>query len=153
MTTAHSKRTATVLFTDLVGSTELLSRLGEPAYDELRRAHFGALGQAVDQAGGEQVKGLGDGVLAVFGSAAAAVDCAVAIQQAVDLRSRTSIPLAVRVGVALGDVSFEGGDVYGTALVEAARLVAAAQGGQILATAVVRTVAGGHSDALFVDVG
>ena len=144
---------AAVLFTDLVGSTELLSRLGEAAFDEMRRAHFSALARALDQSGGEQVKGTGDGVLAVFGSAAAAVNCAMAIQQAVDLQGRTSVPLAVRVGIALGDVSFEDGDVHGTPVVEAARLVAAAQGGQILSTTMVRGVAGGRSAAVFTDVG
>jgi class 3 adenylate cyclase len=66
----------TVLFTDLVGSTELLSRLGETAFDELRRAHFSALRKAIDRHGGEEIKTLGDGILAVFSSAAEAVNIA-----------------------------------------------------------------------------
>ncbi|HKC78154.1 MAG TPA: adenylate/guanylate cyclase domain-containing protein, partial [Gaiellaceae bacterium] len=112
-------QTTAVLFTDLVGSTELASRLGEAAYDDVRRNHFAALRRAVDEAGGQQVKGTGDGILAVFGSAVAAIDCSVAMQQAVDLGAREAVPLEVRVGVALGDVCFEDGDVYGTAVVEA----------------------------------
>jgi class 3 adenylate cyclase len=72
-------RTAAVLFTDLVGSTQLLSRLGEAAYDELRRAHFTVLRYAIGRVGGWEVKGLGDGVLGVFHSATAALDCAVAM--------------------------------------------------------------------------
>jgi class 3 adenylate cyclase len=149
----RSQRIAAVLFTDLVGSTELLSRLGEAAYDEVRRAHFGALRRAFEEWGGEEVKGLGDGLLAVFGSAAAALDCAIVIQQAVELDARSATPLAVRVGIALGDVTFEEGDVYGTAVVEAARLVAVATGGQILATALVRAAAGGRCRATFDDLG
>jgi class 3 adenylate cyclase len=146
--------TATVLFTDIVSSTELLSRLGEAAFDGLRRAHFAALREAITRARGTEVKTTGDGLLATFPSAADAIGCAVRMQQAVEVHSRTvGIPLAIRVGLALGDVCFEDGDVFGTPLVEAARLVAAAGAGQILATAVVRLVAGGRSTANFTDLG
>jgi len=145
---------AAVLFTDLVGSTELLSRLGEAAFDGLRRAHFAALREAIGRSGGAEVKTTGDGLLATFSSAADAVVCAVAMQQAVDVHRRTAgIPLDVRVGVSVGDVVFEEGDVFGTPVVEAARLVAIARGGQILTSAVVRVVAGGRSTASFTDVG
>ena len=145
---------AAVLFTDLVGSTELLSRLGEAAFDGLRRAHFAALREAIGRSGGAEVKGTGDGVLATFSSAADAVGCAVGMQQAVEVHARTAgVPLAMRIGVSLGDISFEDGDVYGTPVVEAARLVAAARGGQILASAVVRLVAGGRCAAMFTDLG
>ena len=144
----------TILFTDLVGSTELLSRLGESAFDEVRRGHFSALRKAINHHGGEEIKTLGDGVLAVFGSAAEAVKCAVAMQQAVggQLPSRAT-PLAIRIGLAVGDVTFEEDDVFGAPVVEAARLVSAAGDGQILATAVVRAVGGGRSGASFTDLG
>jgi class 3 adenylate cyclase len=145
---------ACVLFTDLVGSTELLSSLGEAAFDDLRRAHFAALRVAINKTGGTEVKTLGDGVLATFPSAAAGVEAAVAIQQATDRQARTGpAHLAVRVGLALGDVSFEDTDVFGTPVVEAARLVDAARPGQILASAVVRAVAGGRTAAHFTDSG
>jgi class 3 adenylate cyclase/tetratricopeptide (TPR) repeat protein len=143
-----------VLFTDLVGSTDLMTQVGEPAFDKLRRAHFAALRAAIARTGGDEIKTTGDGVMVVFGSAAEAVDCAVAMQQAVDRQARTSTaPLAMRVGVALGDVTFEDDDVFGTPVVEAARLVAAARNGQILATSVVQVVAGGRTAAFFVDLG
>jgi class 3 adenylate cyclase/DNA polymerase III delta prime subunit len=148
-----SSGTATVLFTDLVGSTELLTRFGADAFDKLRRSHFAALRTALARHGGEEIKTLGDGILAVFGSATAAVNCAVAMQQAVSRQDRAgSAPLAVRVGLGLGDVTFEEGDVFGAPVVEAARLVAIAEGGQVLATAVVRAAAG-RSEATFVDRG
>src|SRR4029077_16068757 len=154
MATAGRGRMAAVLFTDLVGSTELLSRLGEAAFDGLRRAHFAALRDAIGRSGGAEVKTTGDGLLATFPSAADALGCAVSMQQAVDVHTRTvGVPLAIRVGVSVGDVSFEDGDVFGTPVVEAARLVAAARGGQILATSVVRAIAGGRSDARFADMG
>jgi class 3 adenylate cyclase/tetratricopeptide (TPR) repeat protein len=142
-----------VLFTDLVGSTELLTRLGEEAFDDLRRAHFVSLQDAIGRALGQQIKTLGDGVLAAFDSAAHAVDCAVAMQQAVDQQARASrVTLALRVGIALGDVSFEEGDVFGSPVVEAARLVASAESGQILVTRVVQAVAGRRCRASFTDV-
>jgi class 3 adenylate cyclase len=53
--------TATVLFTDPVGSTELMSRMGEVAFDELRQAHFAALRSAIEKVGGEEIKRTGDG--------------------------------------------------------------------------------------------
>jgi class 3 adenylate cyclase len=71
--TAHSNRTATVLFTDLVGSTELLSRLGESSFDGLRRARFAALRTTIEATGGVEVKATGDGLLATFSSAADAL--------------------------------------------------------------------------------
>ena len=65
-----SAGTATVLFTDLVGSTELRSRLGDVAADQVRRAHDQILGAAVTDHGGTVVKGLGDGLMASFTAAA-----------------------------------------------------------------------------------
>ena len=147
--------TATVLFTDLAGSTELMSRLGQSAFDDVRRAHFAALRKAIQRNGGEEVKTLGDGVLAVFGSAADAAECAVAMQQAAQRQAAAvPAPLAIRVGIGLGDVRFEEGDVFGTPVVEAARLVEVARPGQILATAIVQVVAGGRAGGvLFDDIG
>jgi class 3 adenylate cyclase/tetratricopeptide (TPR) repeat protein len=145
---------ACVLFTDLVGSTALMAALGEEVFDELRRAHFVGLQKALATHGGTQVKSTGDGIMATFGSAVDAVACAVAMQQATACQAQTgSAALAIRVGLSLGEVTFEEADVYGVPVVEAARLVAVAKGGQILTTAVVRTVAGNRSDACFADLG
>jgi len=90
-----------VLFSDLEGSTELLSQLGEAAFDKVRRAHFEALRRAIERTGGEEVTTLGDGVPATFGSAADAVACAVSMQQAVDgrVRRQTRPDLAIVVTV------------------------------------------------------
>jgi len=152
--TPRTGGTATVLFTDLAGSTELMTRLGDLAYDELRGQHFARLRHVLSAHGGVEVKNTGDGILATFGSAADAVRATVAIQQANDGHARAAgLALSVRVGVALGDVTFEDGDVFGTPVVEAARLVAAADSGQILCTAVTRLVAGSRSAATFTDLG
>jgi DNA polymerase III delta prime subunit len=132
-----------------------MSRLGQSAFDDVRRAHFAAMRKNIQRNGGEEVKTLGDGVLAVFGSAADAAECAVAMQQAVQRQAVViQAPLAIRIGMGLGDVRFEEGDVFGTPVIEAARLVEAAQPGQVLATAVVQMVAGGRAGGVrFADIG
>lgn len=66
---ASTVSTVTVLFTDLVGSTEMLARLGDEAADRLRRAHFVALREVAGKHGGREVKSLGDGLMLVFASA------------------------------------------------------------------------------------
>jgi class 3 adenylate cyclase len=149
-----ASRTCTILFTDLVGSTELRARLGDDAFDVRRRAHDRMLEDAVVRSGGEVVKHAGDGVMAVFAAAADALTCGVVIQQAVD-RERISadVPFVVRVGVSAGDVVEEDGDYHGTPVVEAARLCAAAQGGQILAGGIVRALAGSRGGHVFTPAG
>jgi class 3 adenylate cyclase/tetratricopeptide (TPR) repeat protein len=146
--------TATVLFTDLVGSTELMARLGDVAFDRLRGEHFDRLRDAVSAHRGQEIKNTGDGILATFTSAVDALAAAVAAQQATDRQARSAdVPVSIRVGLSIGEVAFEGGDVFGTPVVEAARLVAAARPGQILSTAVVRMLAGSRAGVDFNDLG
>jgi class 3 adenylate cyclase len=137
--------TVTVLFTDLVGSTELLSRVGEAQADELRREHFGLLRKGIEQTGGREVKNLGDGLMVVFDGVASALDAAVAMQQAITARPAESEPLSIKVGVAVGDAEVEDDDYFGLPVVEAARLCAKAQGGEILTTEFVRMLARSRS--------
>jgi len=149
-------QTATILITDLVGSTDVRSRLGEEAADRLHRLHERLLRDAVEAHGGVVVKGLGDGVLASFSGAADAVAAAVAIQQAADFHSRRhpDQALVVRAGVSAGDVTVEeDGDHVGTPVIEAARLCAAAAGGQILAADLVRALTRGRGGHRFSAVG
>jgi class 3 adenylate cyclase/tetratricopeptide (TPR) repeat protein len=141
--------TVSVLFTDLVDSTALATRLGPEAAEERRRAHFAMLRETAEAADGEVVKGTGDGVMVVFPSASQAVGCAVRMQQRLAQQNRrTDEPLAMRVGLSAGDAELDEGDYYGPAVTEAARLCNAAKGGQVLATQVVATLTGnrgGHS--------
>ena len=105
--------------------------------------------------GGREVKSLGDGLMVVFDGAAEALGCAVAMQQAVEAGQRRGEDgLALRVGVASGDVTVdEDGDVHGTAVVEAARLCAAADAGRILASALARGLAGSRGGHAFTALG
>ena len=131
--------TATILFTDVVGSTELRSRLGETAADRVFIEHRRRLGTVIARHGGHIVKYTGDGVMASFAAASTAVHAAAAIQADV---AEHGAGIVVRVGVAVGDVTREGDDYFGLPVVAAARLEAAAEGGQILVTESVRLLAG-----------
>lgn len=148
-------RTATIVVTDLVDSTAQRVRVGEDRAEELRRVHDQLVGKAVSARAGEVVKSLGDGLLARFEGAAEAVAAAVAAQQAVAAHTarHPEEPLVIRVGVSAGDVTLEDGDCFGTPVVEAARLCAAADGGEILVANLVRALARGRGDHDYVSVG
>jgi class 3 adenylate cyclase/DNA-binding CsgD family transcriptional regulator len=144
----------TLLVTDLVGSTALRVRTGEDRFDGIRAEHDRLMRDQVTTWHGEVAKHTGDGMIAVFTGASDAVSAAVSIQQAVERRNRSARDrFEVRVGLSAGDVSFEDGDYFGTPPVEATRLCAAAQGGQILAADVVRILAGSRGGHTFSSVG
>lgn len=145
----------TFLFSDLVGSTELLDRLGDDAGEQVHRTHFRLLREAVAGAGGQEVKNLGDGLMVAFESAVAGVDCAVAIQRAVERhnRGRSAEPLAVRVGLHVGEPIRDEDDYFGTPVVVAKRLCDAAVGGQILASDLVRGLVGTRGGFAFSPLG
>ena len=104
----------TVMFTDVVGSTALRTRVGDAPAQSILDAHDAAVRRTVELHGGRVVKSLGDGYLAVFESARHAVAAAVAIQ-----RDRDQ-PIAVRIGLHTGEVLQQGGDVLGEAVHAAA---------------------------------
>ena len=147
--------TVTLLFTDLVGSTELKSRLGDERAEELRRTHFRLLRNQIASHRGEEVKSLGDGLMIAFGSASDAVACAVAIQQSID-RQNVREPegeLRVRIGLHCGEVTRDEDDYFGTPVDVAKRLCDAADGGNIFASALVRGMVGSRGAFGFLDVG
>jgi class 3 adenylate cyclase/pimeloyl-ACP methyl ester carboxylesterase len=142
----------TILFCDLVGSTELLQTLGDDANDGVRRTLLDALGRASDAYGGTVVKSAGDGVMVSFRTSAAdAVACGVAMQRAAAQieHDGETLGLSLRVGISSGEASHESGDWFGTPVVEAARLEAAAAPGQILVSEVVRSIVGTRGGAQF----
>src|SRR5262252_6330720 len=118
--------TVTVLFTDVVGSTELMARVGETASDSMRRDHFERLRRVIAATGGREVKNLGDGVMVVFDGAASALSCAAAMQQAVASTPLNPDRIEIRIGMSSGEAETLDGDYFGVPVVEAARLCAAA---------------------------
>ncbi len=149
--------TVTLLFTDLVGSTELLDELGDEQADELHRSHFRLLRDAVAASGGREVKSLGDGLMVVFSSATSALACSVAMQQAVhrhnNLRPPGGPELHVRIGVHAGEPIRDEQDFFGTPVVIARRLCENAEGGQILSSEVVRGLVGSRGGHTFRNLG
>src|ERR1700730_9236182 len=143
-----------VLFTDMVGSTALASSLTPDAADELRRGHFSILRQAVAEAGRSGVENVGDGLMVVFASTSAALSCAVGMQQGIEQDNRArEQSIGLRVGLSVGEVTAEDDDYFGDPVIEAARLCARCEAGQILAADVVRAMAGRRSKHDCVAVG
>ena len=147
--------TVTLLFTDLVGSTELMSRLGEYASDRLRRDNFAILRGAAREHGGREVKSLGDGLMLVFASAIDAVSCAAEMQSRVAAHAEEGgeVSAALRIGLNAGDVIAAEDDYFGAPVVVAKRLCDRAQADQILASEVVRSLAAERSPHPFVGIG
>ena len=142
----------TLLFTDLVNSTELLQRAGDEQAQRIFRAHHKLLKNAVAAHGGQEVKWLGDGLMAVFVSPADAVRCAIEMQQAARRRIAAE-RLAIRVGLNVGDALRDETDYMGLAVVIARRLCDHAQGGQILCSALVTGLLAGRQAFTFRDCG
>jgi class 3 adenylate cyclase len=142
-TTEPSRVLATVLFTDIVGSTERASRLGDRRWRELLNVHDELARRLVDEFGGTLVKTTGDGILATFDGPGRAIRCAGAL--GVEL---AGIGVQLRGGLHTGEVELRDGDVGGIAVHIAARVMAAAGPGEILATRTVRDLVVGSDIAL-----
>ncbi|KAA0273610.1 MAG: adenylate/guanylate cyclase domain-containing protein, partial [Acidobacteria bacterium] len=124
---------ATVLFTDIVGSTETAARLGDRRWRDLLERHDATVRQALAVHRGDEVKTTGDGFLATFDGPARAIRCAIAIRD-----SLVTSGLAVRSGIHSGEVETIGGDVGGMAVNIGARVGALAGEGEILVSSTVR---------------
>ncbi len=143
----------TILFTDVEGSTALTDRLGDAKARELLRDHERMVREALKAHGGSEVKALGDGFMASFSSATKALECAIAVQRAFAKHNESAEePILVRIGLNAGEPIAEDDDLFGTAVNEAARITATANGGEILVSNVVRELAKGK-DFLFADRG
>ena len=129
----------TVLFTDLVGSTTLTQRLGDEMAMEFLHVHDTIVRDAVAAARGREVKHTGDGIMASFVSAAAAVRCAAAIQRELARREQESSEhqIEVRIGGAAGEPVEHHDDLFGSTIQLAARLCSHAQAKEILVSNVV----------------
>jgi class 3 adenylate cyclase len=134
---------ATVLFTDIVGSTERAAELGDRRWRELLQVHDDIAGRLVDRWGGRLVKTTGDGVLATFDGPGRAVGCATSLRE--ELRG---IDMEIRAGLHSGEVELRDGDVGGIAVHIAARVLAAAGPGEVLVSRTVRDLVTGSDTAL-----
>jgi len=135
--------TASIMFTDLEGSTAMLTRLGDDENQSLLEIHGEIIRRQVQNHGGLNVKNTGDGYMLAFYSARKAVSCAVEIQK--DLqdynRRNEDRQLKVRIGINVGETIKENDDYFGTAVVMAARIMDTASGGQILVSDLLQQIA------------
>jgi class 3 adenylate cyclase/pimeloyl-ACP methyl ester carboxylesterase len=148
----------TIIFTDLVDHTGMMRRLGDEAGRAVLRDHEALTRELLKGFGGEEVKTMGDGFMASFASVTAAVECAVALQRAVEERNSyvgggpSGERLQVRIGLNAGEPIHEGGDFFGATVIMAARIAGLAVGREILASDVVRGLCAGKG-FLFADRG
>jgi class 3 adenylate cyclase len=129
---------ATVLFTDIVGSTDHAARLGDRRWRGLLEGHDAVVREQLQRWRGREVKTVGDGFLATFDGPARAVRCAQAIIRAVE-----PLGLEVRAGVHTGECERIGDDVGGIAVHIGARIGALALGGEVLVSSTVRDLVAG----------
>jgi class 3 adenylate cyclase len=129
---------ATILFTDLVRSTERVVELGDRHWAELIQAHHAAVRRELERFRGRELDVAGDGFFAAFDGPARAVRCAAAVRDALG-----RLGLAVRAGVHTGECQEVGGKLAGVAVVVGARISAAAQAGEILVSGTVRDLVAG----------
>jgi class 3 adenylate cyclase len=138
-----SRVMATVLFTDIVGSTELAGRLGDRRWRGLLELHDELARQVVEEFGGQLVKTTGDGILATFDGPGRAIRCAAALSDEV-----AGIRIQLRAGLHTGEVELRDRDVGGIAVHIAARVMAAAGPGEILTSRTVRDLVVGSDITL-----
>ena len=122
--------TATIVFTDIVDSTSLSQSMGDREWSSLIKHHFDTVQGIVESMGGTVVKTLGDGGMFAFRSGTSALLASIKTQQA--MASMEERPLMLRIGVHTGDIVRNRNDYIGITVSKAARVAAAAQGGQVL---------------------
>jgi class 3 adenylate cyclase len=128
----------TIMFTDMESSTAITQQVGDAAAQDLVRAHNSAVRDALRLHGGNEIKHTGDGIMASFTSASAAIECAQRIQ-------RTLAPgqVRVRIGINAGEPVAEEHDLFGTAVQLAKRVCDAGDPGDVLVSNVVRELSAG----------
>ena len=147
----QTEGTVTIMFTDVEGSTRLLSTRGFTESHEIMRAYETIIDDKVSEHAGRRIKGLGDGFMISFGSVRHGVECALDIQHSIAEYSRQNPErkVKVRIGLNTGEVVEEAGDIFGAAVNVAARVAGKARGGEILVSDVVRQLVGPVSEMTF----
>jgi pimeloyl-ACP methyl ester carboxylesterase len=129
---------STLLFTDIVGSTDLLSKLGDEGWGDALHKHNDEVRRCIETFSGREIKATGDGFLAMFDGPARAVQCAKAIKQAAE-----NLGLSLRQGVHTGECEYDGVDLSGLAVHLASRIMDTAESDQILVSRTVRDLVAG----------
>ena len=142
---APIEATRTVLFTDVEGSTGMADRLGDAEARGIIREVEQLTRTALRDHGGTEVKTLGDGVMAWFPLASAALDAAIQLERAVSARfGEQADSLRVRIGINAGEPIEEANDIFGATVNRAARIMSEAAGGEVLVSDLVRGLVEGR---------
>ncbi len=151
LSTGQTEGTVTIMFTDVEGSTNLLSTKGFTESHEIMKAYETIIGDKIGEHAGRRIKGLGDGVMVSFGSVRHAVECALDIQKEIADYSKQNPErkLKIRIGINTGEVVEEAGDIFGAAVNVAARVAGKAKGGETLVSEVVRSLVGPVAEIKF----
>ena len=150
-----SGSTATIMFTDIVGSTGIIGRLGDREGRKLMSLHDDIVRHEVVAHDGVEVKSLGDGFMLTFRSVGVGLTCAVAIQRDLALYNKrnSSACIAVRIGLSVGEPVQDSEDLFGMSVIMAARISAMAKGGQILTSQIAYALASSSGDFRFKPIG
>ena len=141
--------TVTIVFTDIVDSTVLNTRLGDHAWLDILRRHNAVISDATTAQGGTVVKTQGDGSMLAFSSARRAVACSRDIQHGIRRVFGESSPsIQVRIGIHTGDALHEADDFFGNTVNYAARVASQAAGGEVLVSHLVRELTAGTGPAI-----
>lgn len=130
-----------IVFTDIEGSTDLSTRLGDEAALAVVRRHNEIVRESLNRLGGREVKQTGDGILACFPSVSRAVESTIEIQRA----TAEEEGLGIKIGLSVGEPVEESDDIYGASVNLAARICNHAAGGQILTSSAVRDLSVGKA--------
>jgi class 3 adenylate cyclase len=135
---AANRVLATVLFTDIVGSTERAARLGDRAWRDLLDSHHVLVRKELTRFRGHEVKTVGDAFIATFDGPARAMRCACSIRDTV-----AQLGIEIRAGLHTGEIEVMANDIGGIAVHIAARVIAAAQSGEVLVSSTVKDLSAG----------
>jgi len=138
----------TILFTDVEGSTTMTEQLGDHAARALMREHEAMVREGLAEHHGTEIKTTGDGFMASFGSAIAALECSIALQRRfADRNASADHPIRIRIGMSAGEPIAEDDDLFGSVVNAAARIGDNARGGEIHTSDVVRQLVAGKGFA------
>ena len=145
--------TVSIMFSDIENSTLIIEKLGDLRAQEVFQIHNRVIREQVAKQNGYEVKTMGDGFMVAFSSARRALLCAVEIQRqfAAYSREHPDAPVRVRIGLNTGEAIREAGDFFGKTVVLAARIGAAARGGQILVSSTLKDMTESAGDIRFDD--
>lgn len=147
---ARSDRTLTIVFSDIEDSTAIASTIGDTRWFEVLSLHNKLLRTSIANHGGTEIKSYGDGFMLTFDSARSAIDSLIAFQIALAQSDGALENIRVRAGAHVGEAIFDqDGDLFGRHVNIAARVAAAAEGGEILVSPLVREIVEARGDLVF----